>query len=1013
MITRYMQHTLSVLLVCGMFADPLTVQIIAEAIGESGYRVTRWTTDQGLPQNRVSCLAQTQDGYLWVGTWFGVARFDGVRFTVFDKFNTPELVNDAINALAVDSEGTLWIGTADGLLSYRNHHFQRLTSADGLPDEKVWRLARSGSGGIWVQAGKLLTHFKDGEFSPGRALPNNFNNPIRGFQERSDGSLDIMTGLNWLILSAEGVLRTNRIENNSGFVFLTGLSPDKTGGIWVGTQEGLRYWNAPNWKTSAAGPVDRLPVDLLYQDRASNLWAGVRSAGVYHREGTNWTEIDLGAGINPPSPTCILDGVEGSFWLGTDRGLVRVQKRRIRTYGMRDGLPNENVWSVCEGTDGTIWIGTDAGLGRIRNGRVVPLTESDFPWNDSDRCVWPSSDGGVWVGKPSRGIYKFTSVGNRELWAKALPNQHTMAFYEDQSGRLLIGSGEGVAVFADGGTTGVDANPPGAGPSRNDVRCILEDHAGNFWFGTQGQGLERSSHGGFKVFTEEDGLSSNRIWSIYEDAEGALWLGTENGLTRYARGRFSRFRRSEGLLENAVNCVLEDDFGYLWLSGLRGIYRIKREQLNAVADGRIDASTVQVAAFGAADGMESTETNGESQPAGWKARDGRLWFATTAGVVVIDPKTIPSNEPPRVVIERVKADGKTVFGIGAPRLSEGTVFAKTKTVLAPGRAQAIEISYTANLLANPTRARFRYRMIGHDSGWLEETGDRMAHYTNLRPGDYHFEVSAANEQGIWSSPPQSFDFTVAPHFYERWIFYFLSGAGTLALLAALHFWRVRFLHRIERLEQEQLVQLERTRIARDLHDELGSRLTALALRAELGARNSGIMDAQNGKVLALESRALAERMRDVIWAVDPECDSLEAFIAYLTEHADEFSGATGIRLRLELPETLPALPLNTGVRNQLTMFAREALHNVSKHARASEVRIRLECDDGQLRLSMSDDGVGLDPSSAGGRGLGNMRQRVEALGGVFRISSPNSNRAGTTVEAIIPLKGLVAQPANI
>ena len=1053
MFHRLLQRTLVALLACAR-----CVASLAASEAESGtrpeqpYRVTRWTTDQGLPQHRISCLKQTRDGYLWLGTWFGLARFDGVRFTVFDKFNTPELVNDAINALAEDANGLLWIATADGLLSYRDHHFHRLTTADGLPDQKVWRLAANGSGGVWLQAGNSVARLEGGKFSRVWAMTLSEGNPIRALRADADGWLHIILEQTWLTLSPSAEeLRTNYVMESASNKWLTGLPGQSRQSVWAGTTEGLRRWEQSGWEAVGAEQFGQRPVDFIYEDRSSHLWASTKSGRLFREEHMRWTAMDLGDSGAPVSTTCMEEDREGNFWLGTEQGLVQLQSRRVRAYTTRDGLADDHVWSVCEGTDGMIWMGAERGLSRIQDGRVLLLGTGDVYTDHPDRCVWPASGGGVLIAKPGIGILEFREKLTRQVAASALPNPNIGALYQDRSQRLWIGTGNGVAVWKDGVVTAAYTN--WAGQSGYDVRCILEDRSGTFWFGTQGQGLTRLRDGQFDVFTERDGLSNNRVWSIHKDAECVLWLGTENGLTRFVqpdvrspgwpaihsmnrstpsplpspplragervsagreRGHFSSFTRKDGLLENSINWILEDDYGFLWLSGLRGIYRVKRQQLNDVAEGR--ARAVQVAAFGTADGMESSETNGEGQPAGWKARDGRLWFPTTRGVVIIDPKTIEISEvPPPVVIEQIKADEEVIFGDGASDRSKVQSLKSKVGVgvapdpqpstlnphLAPGRAQVLEISYTANTFVDPRRAQFRYRLVGRDAGWREATPERVAHYTNLRPGKYRFEVTAANHHGVWSPVPASFAFSLAPHFYETWPFYLACGGVVFSTAFGLHHRRIRNLRRVQRLEQQRAVLEERGRIARDLHDDLGASLTGMALQLE-AARRVGRAEGEQLAELARDARSVAHSLRELSWTTNPRCDNVGSLGVFLGELAERFCAAAGLECKLELPSADAAQTVPARVRHDLLVFVKEALANVARHAHARTVALQVSATDGQLRLTVRDDGAGFDPARVQrGSGLVNLRERLNHAGGSFTVSSASAQ--GTVVTATVPL----------
>ncbi|MEY2410621.1 MAG: hypothetical protein QOF48_3291 [Verrucomicrobiota bacterium] len=962
---------------------------------EQPYRVTRWTTEQGLPQNRISCLKQTRDGYLWIGTWFGLARFDGVRFTVFDKSNTPELVNDAINALAEDSDGTLWIGTADGLVSHRDHHFHRLTTADGLPAPKVWRLAACRSGGVWIQAGDSVARLKEGVFAQVRHINASENNSILALQEDADGALQIVMGQAWLTLSANAVeLRTNHASRLPEPIWLAGLLAKQSGTHWLGTMQGLQRWDSRGWEAIEPALLGHRWVDFIHEDRSGNLWVNLRPGELYHWDRKSWRMIDLADRFARSPAICMEEDREGNFWVGTGDGLVQLQTRRVRAYTTRDGLAGDHVWSVCEGSEGVIWLGTGHGLSRIQDGRVIPLEPEDVYPDRAARCVWPGRDGGVQTAKSMIGVYEYRNNLRFLALAGDLPNPNVNSLYGDRSDRLWIGTGDGAATIKDGHITAAYTN--WAGHSGYDVRCILEDRAGTFWFGTQGQGLTRMRDGKFDVFTERDGLSNNRVWSIHEDADGALWLGTENGLTRYDHGRFFTFRQNQGLLENAVNWILEDDFGHLWLSGLRGVYRLRREQLNAVAEGR--ARAVQVAAFGTADGMESSETNGEGQPAGWKARDGRLWFPTTRGVAVFDPKLIQVTEvPPPVVIEQVKADKEEL----EIRSANSGI---RNFRLAAGRARVLEIHYTANSFCAPERVQFKYKLEPSDRDWVNAGTRRLALYTNLRPGDYQFRVKASNHHGVWNETGDGFQFTLAPHFYETWPFYALCGTAVIGLATGVTAYRLRWQRRLLTVRHEGMLAEERARIARDLHDDLGTALTGVALEIDLARRQSPDGLAAQLADSAARVRQLAERMREAVWAVNPECDTVSSLASFLEQQAGALLRGGGVRGRFDFPESIPPLPLDSETRHQLALGVREALTNVQRHAQATEAVLELALREGTLVIRLADNGRGFDASAAGtepGHGLHNLRVRLERMGGVVTVTSKPGK--GTRVEIRVPL----------
>jgi len=1008
------------------------------------FRVRRWTAEDGLPQSRVACLKQTRDGYLWIGTQAGLARFDGLRFTVYNKFNTPEMVSDAINALAEDSEGTLWIGTRSGLLSYLGHG--RFQAEAELAGQYIPRLVARRDGGVWVQAGGTVGQWRGGRLwhqwplEAGRAV-------IGAMSEGPDGWLNIYATLSWLALSPDGeVLQTNyvRPEGPSTIPTSTGWPAGKPGASWLGTREGLYRVEAGMLSPVAEDASGKEPVTFVREDRSGNLWVGKERGGLYRIgvaggtmrqvrmtndetrrksesqspktevggatpeltakseprglnpdagtvelasrasgpvEGSSdgWEAVDVGLGAT----VCMEEDREGNLWLGSDRGLAQLRRLAARTYTTGDGLADDDALSVCEASDGTVWVGTAHGLSCIRAGQVMPwLVKEPMPgW--SDRCVWPSQKGAVWVVKSGSGLFEAQEhTFLQAIWDRDLPGLLNV-LYGDHSGRLWVGTDGGTLAFQ-----GQFTNP--CVRITRDVRSVLEDRQGTLWFGTMKQGLVRLRQGEFSVFTTHDGLSHNSVWSLHEDEEDVLWIGTDHGLTRYRDGKFFAFTHRHGLPEPTVNCVLEDDAGCLWLSGLHGVHRVPRAQLNAVAEGR--AATAQFISVGVADGMENPETNGgENQPAGWKASDGRLWFPTVQGVVVIDPKAVPEEPPPPVVIEEVEADGEATPN---SEVSPARVRA--------GHGRVIEFRYTANTFVAPERTRFRYRLVGADAHWRKETSERTARYIDLKPGAYRFEVMAANHHNVWSAQPAVFAFSLAPFFWQTWPFYGLCAGLVMGFAAAVHGYRLRWQHRLLKLEEQRSLANERSRIARDLHDDVGASLTGLALQLEAAQRRGGAQGEHLG-TLAGEARSLAHELRELAWTTNPRCDNAGSLAAFASELTERFAQSAGLACRLELPSADGERLIPARVRHEAVMVLKESLTNITKHAAARQVALTMKISDSKLELVVEDDGHGFDSTRpVGGSGLRNLRERMQQVGGVLSIESQIGR--GTKVVVKVPLK---------
>jgi ligand-binding sensor domain-containing protein/signal transduction histidine kinase len=1018
---------------------------IAERVGSEFSRVNRWTTDDGLPQHRIACIKQDHDGYVWLGTWNGLVRFDGLEFTVFNKFNTRELTNDAIAALALDTSGTLWIGTVGGLVSYREHKFEQVRTSDGLMNRNIQRLAASRTGGTWFHAGAVVGLFRDGTHTPTVELNTPGNSPVATMEEGPDGWLNVFTEKYWLGISTTGEVRTNYATSSNSGGLRTGRLASAPGVCWLGGGDGVH-------RTQFGGGQALVPIDdreprpmppdaeninVVYQDRDGFLWVNAQPGGLKRWNGKEWEPLDLGQGAT----VCVEEDMEGNLWLGNDLGLAELHRRSFRSYTMSEGLLNNNVLSVCEDRNGAIWIGSNHGLTAIENGNV----DHDFDVNSRDfevRGVWPLPDGGVWLARPGYGLFAFHDRHSEpRIFQAGLPGLPN-ALYGDSQGQLWVGTDRGALTL--GAEPPNSPGTPIAEAELQDVRSFLKDKEGSLWVGTKGQGLARVHDGKASFLTEQDGLSNNKVWSLHQDDQGTLWIGTDNGLTRYRNGKMFPCFRRHGLLENTINCVLEDECGHLWLSGLRGIYRVPVAQLNAVADGRADS--FQCMAFGTADGMPNAETNGgENQPAGWKARDGRFWFPTLKGVVVIDPATVPPNENPApVVIEQVKADENLVLGEEAvenPRRTSSNPETEAQSSgskplrrpdnygrprdnqLFANNIHVVEFKYNANSFVAPERVRFKYRLKGADPNWREETSQRTARYYNLPPGDYTFEVLAANHHNVWSTVPAVFPFSLAPHLWQTWPFYVLSAATVAALAGAILGYRLRWQHRLSRLEQQRALATERARIARDLHDDLGTALTGLALELDVVGREAGATPLTTRLAeTAQRTRQMAERMREVVWTVNPSCDTLSSLASFLEQQVSQFLRLDSLRVHLDFPEDLPERPIGAEGRHQLALAVREALTNVVRHAKATEVWVSLSLVDATspspnsstaratqaLVVQIKDNGSGLQAQEKGGHGLANMRERLEAVGGTFSYTAAPG--MGTTITLCLALTGLHSQP---
>lgn len=781
------------------------------AISQYGHRV--WTTEQGLPQNSVFAIRQTRDGYLWLATQEGLARFDGQRFTVFNTRNTPEIRHNDVWALLEDKSGALWIATrGGGLTCYRDGRFSHYGKAEGLSNDAVQSLYEDRDGTLWVGTrGGGLNHYAGGKFTAYSQKDGLANDTVLAILRDRDGTL-------WLGTDGGGLsrYRDGRFTTLSSRDGLTGnavnsLFEDHTGALWIGTVTGLSRWQ--DGKLNSFHLRDGLSNDnirSLFEDRDGTLWIGTDGGGLNRYRDGRFSTYNQRQGLSSDSVGAIAEDREGSLWVGTDAGgLNRFKDDKFTSLTAQEGLSNDNARSVFESRDGALWIGTFEGLNRYHDGQHKIYRKSDGLSSEVILSIAETPDGSLWFGTLGGGLNRFAdgrfSVYNSK---NGLGGDTVLTLLADRSGALWIGTrGGGLNRYAQGQFSHYGT---AEGLSSNDVRSLLEAADGSLWIGTLGGGLNHYQDGRFTAYTTKNGLAHDLILSLYQDPDGVIWAGSfGGGLSRIKDGQIHAITSRDGLADDAIFQILDDGAGRLWMSSNHGVQSLSRAELNAFAEGQ--SKRVQASLYGKADGMKSAECNGAHQPAGVRRRDGSLWFPTIAGVVSVQPAAMHRNlVPPPVLIETVLVDGQPLQAAGA--------------ALAPG-SRKLEFHYTALSFREPEAVRFQYRLEGFDRDWVDAGSNRTAYYTNIPPGDYRFVVRAANEDGLWNQEGAAISFSQAPYFWQRRTFYFFYLLAALALFglgARANRARVRWL---EAREQELLTLIQERRQAQE---ELAREAEALA-----------------------------------------------------------------------------------------------------------------------------------------------------------------------------------------
>ena len=987
------------------------------ALAVSQYAHSSWKVRDGFFKESIGAIAQTPDGYLWLGTQFGLFRFDGVRPVEFQPPAGQQLPSDYIRGLLAARDGRLWISTWLGLASWKAG---KLTHYPELAGQSAGNLLEDREGTVWAGTrypppGRLCA-FRDGSaecYGAGRE-----------FGDRASSVYEDHAGNLW-VGAHSGLWRWKPgppklypfpdIESSQGVVEID------NGALLIAMRTGLKQ--LANEKS-----VDyRLPVDGLrfqpsrvLRDRDGGLWIGSFDRGLLHVHQGKLDLYSQSDGLSGNYIRFLLEDREGNIWVATDNGLDRFRAAAAATVSVNQGLSQATPWSVLAARDGSVWVATLDGLNRLRDGHCT-------------------------IYRKRRSIAQPGSVGTagaaREITDEGLPHDLIQSLFEDYGQRIWVSTHAGVAYFENGRFVPVSGVPGGvhafAGDTAGNIwisedqdllhlrdgRVIeeipwarlerkvpaipmLADPArGGLWLGFRdGTGLVYFKDGQIRAsYRAAEGLGKGMVGGLYLDVGGTLWAATEGGLSRLKNGRIHTLTAKNGLPCDPVNWVIEGDDHAFWLYTACGLARVPRSEVDAwaaaVEKDKDTHQRVVATVFDNSDGVRIHAAPGGYTPQAGKSPDGRIWFLPWDGVSVIDPRRIPFNNlPPPVHVEQIIADGTALDAAQGLRL--------------PPLVRDLAIDYTALSLAAPERIHFRYKLEGQDPDWKEVVNDRRAHYSNLAPRRYRFRVAASNNSGVWNEVGDSLDFSIAPAYYQANWFRAVCAIGLVAVLWGLHRLRLRQIAREFNANLEGRVD-ERMRIARELHDTLLQSFHGLMLRFQavhnlLPGRPA---DARHVLEAALDDAAQSiTQARDAVQdlrastvVTNDLANALEALGGELAAHQ---RATQGDAIGFSVEEEGEQQGLDPILRDEVYRIAGEALRNAFHHARAGRIELQIRYDERQLQVRVRDDGVGIDASllSKEGRprhfGFRGMRERAKRIGGQLEVWSEHG--AGTEVELTVP-----------
>lgn len=780
------------------------------------YRFDTWTTDNGLPQNGVRGLTQTPDGYIWFTTFDGLVRFDGVKFTIFDKSNTPGIVSNRFGIIYSDKDGTIYASALeDGVVSIGNKGDFYSYTADQLPGHDIQLIAPDDKGEVrFLTENKDQTpgswyHLRDGKF----VFSEKFDpvSPVKEYRGRS--------GKLWRVTPGEvteyaGARETRYTQNIPDYPFGFSLFEDSRGALWIGGKSAFRLKDgiAENFGKEH-GFVEGVDFHSFWEEADGSVWfanGGTLGAGagiVRYKDGA-FKIYGKEYGISQQIFSVFKDR-EGTVWLATNHGLSRLRKRVVETLGTKDGLRDQEIYPIYRDRKGDIWVGTTKGVSIYRNGKFETVDfkadkqNPDKTYDDVNehaviQSFFEDSNGKMWIG--TAGLLYVIENGRSRKITEA-ESHHVHSIIEDRNGMIWAATSRGVLRFKNYKLDKAFDSKDGL-PS-DFMTSIFQDSRGRLWFGGYG-GLTEYQNGKFVNYTKEQGLAGNNVRTIYEDKDGVLWIGTyDEGLSRFKDGVFSSIQSENGLFSNGVFAFQEDERGNFWISSNRGIYRVSKQELNDFFDGKIEK--INSVGYGKDDGMLNTECNGGRQPASLKDERGRFWFPTQNGISIVDPSMETFNPlPPPVVVESVTISGK--------KADAG------KDIEIKPYERNVEITYTGLSLLRSSQMKFKYKLEGLDQDWVDAGTRRTAYYSHLPPGHYTFRVIAANSDGVWQEAGSSIEFEALPYFYQTRLFILLCAlAIAVGVLIA---WQVS-VYQLKRRERKlkRLVD-ERTRELRDANESL-------------------------------------------------------------------------------------------------------------------------------------------------------------------------------------------------
>lgn len=964
------------------------------------YTATLWQISDGLPFDQINDVIQTRDGFIWIATPNGAARFDGHEFLVFNTQNTPAFANNRITTFFEDSRGRLWMAHDSTHISIYSDEGVTSVKTDPAWNAPAFGFVESTDGTVWAvtQTGAAMPI---NNLLGGPVVLNKKNLRRMSFQSRklvalNQNELIVFSGNNM----PSGELKQGFFNGNK----VNGVYPGLDGGVWGIINDHVQKWKDGELLADYGETFwisDRNMRVLEAND--GRLIVGTSRRGVFlYGEKDEPYHISRENILNNNNITCMMQDREGTIWVGTESGLTALRKARFDLRISSEHWKQRSLLCLSPRKEGGVWAGSDGnGLYSITPRKVLNYKLS----YNRVSTILETADGTVWINDVDRFLYRSSAHGFEEFRAEKNRNRLTRVLHGDPSGTLWAGGLNGV-LYWNGSSWSV---PPFSDPALNNVQCIASQPGGTLWFGTTSSGLFRYGRDkDLKQFNSQTGFPSDYVSALYHDSKNeTLWVGTcGGGLVRIKGDEVHVFTAANGVPDSIISLILDDGLNRLWMQTEKGIAILEKDQLDQIIRNERQQATPLV--LDAHDGFPAPSLT-EHLQGGCRTADGRFWFAVPDGIVRVNPAdVVQEKRPVAVTFEHMLVNNAMRDIPDAPQ----------KIRIGPG-IHRLNIHFTSTSFIAPHRIQFKYRMSGHAPQWTDAGTGRTADFQNVLPGTYTLEVLACNSDGVWNAQPQRFTFTVLPYFWQTWFFKVVVVLTATLLVIVLSLAAADRINRRKLINAEKLraIEEERSRISMDIHDEIGAGITRMAMLTDDIAQVWDTPDADyaHQKIAEMESEAydLVHALDEIVWVVTPGNDTLNNMCDYLEKYVTRYLMQAGIGCRVDIPFDLPDRTVPGPIRHNMFLCVKEAVNNIVKHAKATEAGLCIHLRDDQMTLKISDNGKGItgQTDTRFHRGIEGMKNRMEQIKGSFELyGTPDG---GTTVQITLSLPAMHRQLTEI